>query len=91
MILMMRLNTPEDFVIATGSKHSVQDFVDYSFRMVGLDWKEFVVQDPRFMRPAEVPSLCGDASRARERLGWTPTVSFESLVERMVESELNSI
>lgn len=91
MILMMRLDTPEDFVIATGSKHSVQDFVDYSFRMVGLDWKEFVVQDPRFMRPAEVPSLCGDASRAREILGWTPTVSFESLVERMVESELNSI
>ena len=91
MVRIMDLDTPNDFVIATGQKHSVEDFVRTSFEYVGLDWKKFVVKDQRFMRPAEVPSLCGDASKAKEYLAWSPTVSFRSLIERMVESELRNV
>jgi GDPmannose 4,6-dehydratase len=91
MMKMMELDTPEDFVIATGVKHSVEQFVDRAFSILGLNWKDHVVQDSRFMRPAEVPSLCGDASKAKEHLEWIPSVSFDSLVNRMVESEFKAI
>ena len=91
MVRIMDLNAPNDFVIATGQKHSVEDFVRISFDYVGLDWREYIVEDQRFMRPAEVPSLCGDGSKAKEYLNWTPTLSFNSLIERMVETELKAL
>ncbi len=88
MTQMMELNKPDDFVIATGIKHSVQEFVEVAFDCVGLDWKKYIEQDERYMRPAEVPSLCGDASKAKQVLQWTPTLGFEGLVHRMVHAEL---
>ncbi|HEX3604880.1 MAG TPA: GDP-mannose 4,6-dehydratase [Candidatus Dormibacteraeota bacterium] len=88
MYLMLQQHTPDDYVIATGETHSVEEFCDLAFRHVGLDWHDHVVIDQRFMRPAEVDLLIGDATKARERLGWTPTVSFAELVARMVESDL---
>ncbi len=88
MTRMMKLDEPNDFVIATGTKHTVQDFVEVAFSCVGLDWTKYIQQDERYMRPAEVPSLCGDASKAKEILQWTPTLGFEQLVQRMVQAEL---
>jgi GDPmannose 4,6-dehydratase len=78
-------------VIATGETHSVRDFVEAAFTHVGIeDWSRHVRQDPRFMRPAEVDLVVGDASLAREVLGWKPTVSFQELVEMMVDSDLEA-
>ena len=91
MLRIMAQQTPMDFVIATGKKHTVEDFVRLSFEYVGLDWTKYVIKDQRFMRPTEVPSLCGDASKAKEYLNWTPTVSFNDLIERMVEAELENV
>ncbi|WP_251555324.1 GDP-mannose 4,6-dehydratase [Neobacillus muris] len=88
MWLMLQQEHPEDFVIATGETHTVKEFVDIAFKHVGLDWKEFVVQDPKFMRPAEVDLLLGDPSKAKKRLGWKQKVDFEQLVKMMVESDL---
>ena len=89
MWLMLQQDEPDDYVIATGEAHSIGDFLDLAFRHVGIDdWKSFVRQDPRFMRPAEVDLLIGDATKARTNLGWEPKVSFESLVEMMVEHDL---
>jgi GDPmannose 4,6-dehydratase len=91
MIKMMSLEQPEDFVIATGIKHTVEDFVQAAFDAVGLDWRSYVVQDKRFLRPAEVPSLCGNATKAHSILDWKPTLKFEDLVSRMVESEIKRV
>ena len=91
MVRIMDLNAPNDFMIQPVKKHSVEDFVRISFDYVGLDWREYVVEDQRFMRPAEVPSLCGDGSKAKRYLNWTPTLSFNSLIERMVETELKAL
>lgn len=91
MRLMMADDTPDDFVVSTGIKHTVQDFVTLAFECVELDWSKYVVRDERFMRPAEVPSLCGDATKARQRLGWSPTVSFDELVTRMVHAEVQAL
>ena len=91
MQLMMSCESPDDFVIATGIKHTVQDFVQLAFEYVHLDWSQYVIQDERFMRPTEVPSLCGDASKAKQTLGWSPTMSFQNLVKRMVESEVRAL
>lgn len=88
MWLMLQQDAPGDYVIATGSAHSVRDFAALAFRRVGLDWREFVKEDPSLLRPAEVDHLIGDASRARERLGWRPEVSFEDLVNLMVDADL---
>jgi len=88
MHLMMQQDEADDYVIATGETHSVREFLELAFRHVGLDWQEHVVSDPRFMRPAEVDVLIGDATKARTRLGWTPTVSFAELVAMMVENDL---
>ncbi len=85
---MLQLDAPEDFVIGTGHTWAVRDFCEVAFRCVGLDWREHVVQDERFFRPAEVDLLVADPSRARERLGWAPRVGFEELVEMMVEADL---
>lgn len=89
MWLMLQQDKPDDYVIATGETHSVQEFVEMSFAQVGLDWKQYVKQDPRFMRLAEVDYLIGDYSKAKKVLGWEPKVRFKELVKIMVESDLN--
>ena len=87
--LMMQHETPEDFVIATGVSHSIRDFLDVAFDCVGIDdWSNYVVQDERYMRPAEIDVLCGDSTKAREQLGWTPKTTFEDMVERMVQRDV---
>ncbi len=88
MWLMMQQDQPDDFVVATGETHSVEEFLDVAFGRVDLDWHDYVVQDPQFMRPAEVDLLVGDPSKARETLGWEPTVTFTELVEMMVDADL---
>ena len=88
MWLMLQQDQPGDYVVATGQSHSVREFCEIAFRHVGLDYSRYVRQDPRFMRPAEVDHLVGDASRARSLLGWKPEVDFESLVRMMVDADL---
>jgi GDPmannose 4,6-dehydratase len=88
MWLMMQQDKPQDFVVATGQKHSVMDFVEAAFGHLGLDWQGYVKQDPRFMRPAEVDALVGDYSKAKRVLGWEPTVNFKQLVTMMVDADL---
>ena len=88
MWLMLQQPAPDDFVIATGESHSVREFLDRAAECCGLDWNRHLVTDPRYLRPAEVDSLCGDASKARSVLGWAPRVSFEELVRIMVEHDL---
>lgn len=91
MWLMLQQPHPEDYVIATGRTHRVLDFVRLAFEAVDLDYERYVVQDPRFMRPAEVDLLIGDASKARAKLGWAPETSFEDLVEKMVRADLERL
>ena len=89
MWLMLQQDVADDYVIATGETHSIRDFLDLAFAHVGIDdWTPYVRQDPSFMRPAEVDTLIGDASKAREVLGWKPRVSFPELVALMVEADL---
>jgi GDPmannose 4,6-dehydratase len=91
MWLMLQQDSPDDFVVATGETHSVQEFVEEAFGYVDLDWREYVRQDPRFYRPAEVDLLVGDASKAGRKLGWEPTVDFRHLVRMMVEADLKML
>jgi GDPmannose 4,6-dehydratase len=86
--LMLQQDQPDDYVISTGQTHSVRRFCEVAFDHVGLDYQQYVVQDERFMRPAEVDLLVGDPSKAREKLGWEPETSFEQLVAMMVEADL---
>ena len=88
MWAMLQQNNADDYVIATGATHSVQEFVELAFQHVGLNWKKHVVQDPSLLRPAEVDLLRGDASKARNRLPWTPKVTFSELVSVMVDADL---
>ena len=88
MWLMLQQDEPGDFVIATGETHSVRELCELAFRHVGLDWEDHVVVDERFIRPAEVDLLIGDAGRAHERLGWKPQTSFGELIAMMVDSDL---
>lgn len=88
MWLMLQQEKPDDYVIATGVSHSVQELVQTAFDHVGLDWREHVKTDPRFLRPAEVDHLIGDSSKAREQLGWQPKVDFTGLVTMMVDADL---
>jgi len=88
MWLMLQQDEPDDYVIATGENHSVREFAALAFDHVGLDWEKYVKIDERFMRPAEVPDLKGDASKARARLGWAPETSFGELVHMMVEADV---
>jgi len=85
---MLQADHPRDYVIGTGVMHSVQDLVELAFGHVGLDWRAHVVQDPAFLRPAEVDHLLADPSLARRELGWTPTVGFRHMVEMMVDADL---
>ncbi|HKN67292.1 MAG TPA: GDP-mannose 4,6-dehydratase [Gemmatimonadaceae bacterium] len=88
MWLMLQQDTPDDYVVGTGKTWSVRQLCETAFRCVGLDYREFVVQDDRFFRPAEVDLLVADASNARRVLGWSPDVTFEQLIEMMVQADL---
>jgi GDPmannose 4,6-dehydratase len=89
MWMMLQQPEPDDYVIATGETHTIRDLLDHAFTAVGIeDWHAYVDQDPRFMRPAEVDLLIGDASKARERLGWKPTVGFADLIRMMVDADV---
>jgi GDPmannose 4,6-dehydratase len=88
---MVNNEDPVDYVIATGETHSVEEFLEVAFGQVDLDWRDYVIQDPRFMRPAEVDLLVGDANKAGRELGWERTVSFNDLVTMMVEADLKML
>jgi GDPmannose 4,6-dehydratase len=88
---MVQHDQPRDYVISTGETHSVEEFLGLAFGHVDLDWHEYVVQDPRFMRPAEVDMLVGDASKAGRELGWEPAVTFPGLVQMMVDADMQLV
>ncbi len=88
MWLMLQQDSPDDYVIATGETHTVQKLVEIAFNYVALDWHQFVVMDPRFVRPAEVDLLIGDPSKAGAKLGWEPQTTFQQLIEQMVDADL---
>ncbi|RIK63646.1 MAG: GDP-mannose 4,6-dehydratase [Planctomycetota bacterium] len=90
MWLMLQQESPDDLVIATGRTHSVRDFLDATFSLVGLDWKRFVEIDPRYFRPTEVDALQGNPAKAAAKLGWRPKTSFEELARIMVEADLKA-
>ena len=92
MWLMLQQDKPDDFVIATGKTHTIRDFLDSAFDVIGIrNWEKYVKQDPRFMRPAEVDVLRGDASKAKYELGWTPKTDLQGLVKNMVESDISIV
>jgi GDPmannose 4,6-dehydratase len=91
MWLMLQLYEPEDFVIATGTDRSIRDFCQVAFDHVDLDWQQYIVVDEKFFRPAEVNQLLGNASKAKEKLGWEPEVSFEEMVRSMVDTDLKLV
>ncbi len=92
MWLMLQQDAPDDYVIATGITHSVRDFVSAAFASAGInDWERYVETDPRFLRPAEVDYLIGDASKAHQQLGWRPRVTFDELIRMMVENDLQLV
>jgi len=90
MWLMLQQDEPDDYVIATGEAHSVRELVEIAFDRVGLNWQDYVISEQAFYRPAEVDFLIGDYSKAKDKLGWEPRVSFQELVEMMVDADLES-
>ncbi len=88
MWLMLQQDEPQDLVVATGESHSVREFCEAAFKCVNLRWEDYVAFDPRYLRPAEVDALCGDASLAKKTLGWSAQVGFEALVKIMVDADL---
>jgi GDPmannose 4,6-dehydratase len=91
MWMMLQQDKPDDFVIATGETHSVQEFCEEAFGLVGLDWRKYVELDKRYLRPAEVDILIGDPSKAKKQLGWEPKVKFKELVKIMVEADMKAL
>lgn len=91
MWLMLQQDEPDDYVIASGKTHSIERLLQVAFEHVGLNWRDYAVQDPRFMRPAEVDLLVGDPSKAHAKLGWEPEVSFEELIHMMVEADMKKL
>ena len=90
MWLMLQQDEPNDYVIATGKSHSIREFLDAAFQHIGIvHWDEYVKQDPRFMRPAEVDVLRGDSTKARDELGWTLSTSFQEMISKMVTNDIN--
>ncbi len=88
---MLQQDRPDDYVVATGVKHSVRELVELAFSRVGLDWHDYVVSDPKFYRPAEINTLRGDAGKARRVLGWEPTISFADLICMMVDADVDRV
>jgi len=89
MWMMLQEDEPDDYVIATGKEHTIREFLDAAFTAVDIkDWEKYVLQDERYMRPAEVAVLVGDSTKAKEKLGWTPTTPFEEMVRRMVKNDI---
>ncbi|WP_146408849.1 GDP-mannose 4,6-dehydratase [Allorhodopirellula heiligendammensis] len=91
MWMMLQQDTPDDYVLATGRTHSVADFLQFAFEHVGLDWREFVVADSKFIRPTDVADLCGDPSKAIDTLGWQPPSSCQELAQRMVDHDRSKL
>ena len=91
MWLMLQQSEPDDFVLATGKTHSIRELLETAFGAVGLDWEKYVEIDAKLIRPAEVDILCGDATKAREKLGWEPEISFEELITMMVKADLEAV
>jgi len=91
MWMMLQQDKPDDYVIATGIQWSIRQLVELAFGLVGLDWEKYVEVDRAYFRPAEVPDLCGDPSKARAQLGWRPKISFEQLIREMLESDLSAL
>jgi GDPmannose 4,6-dehydratase len=91
MWLMLQQDKPDDYVIATGESYSVRDCLDVAFGTLGLDWREYVELDPRYLRPTEVDHLRGDASKARAKLGWQPKITFKQLIKQMVEADEHDV
>src|SRR5882762_1336982 len=91
MWMILQQTEPDDFVLATGRTHSIRELLEIAFGAVGLDWQKYVEIDPKLIRPAEVDVLCGDATKAREKLGWEPKVGFEELIKMMVEADLEAV
>jgi GDPmannose 4,6-dehydratase len=89
--LMLQQEQPDDYVVATGEKHSVRELVELAFGRVGLDWRDYVVSDLKLYRPAEINTLCGDAGKARRVLGWKPKISFEELIHMMVDADMELV
>ncbi|MDO8735537.1 MAG: GDP-mannose 4,6-dehydratase [Thermoleophilia bacterium] len=91
MWMMLQQDEPDDYVICSGETHSVEELVQIAFDHVGLDWKEYVKIDQRFVRPAEVDLLIGDATKAKEKLGWVPKVTFSEMIKMMIENDLKMV
>lgn len=91
MWLMLQQDSPDDYVVATGKTHTVERLLDVAFNCVDLNWKDYVVQDPKFMRPAEVDLLIGSPAKAQAKLGWEPNVSFEQMIQMMVEADIERL
>lgn len=91
MWLMLQQEQPDDYVVATGETHSIKEFLDVSFNYVNLDWNDYVAFDPRYLRPTEVDLLIGDPNKAKQKLGWQPSVTFEGLVKLMVDADLAAL
>ncbi len=91
MWLMLQQDEPDDYVVSTEETHTVEEFCEIAFGVAGLNWRDYVVQDERFMRPAEVDLLIGDAGKAKQKLGWTPKTGFRDLVQMMVEADLDLV
>ncbi|MFM7449923.1 MAG: GDP-mannose 4,6-dehydratase [Leptolyngbyaceae cyanobacterium] len=91
MWLMLQQEAPDDYVVATGETYSVREFLDLAFGYVNLDWQAYIEFDERYLRPAEVELLIGDSSKAKAKLGWAPSVTFEELVHLMVEADLKAL
>ena len=91
MWMMLQQDEPDDYVIATGTTRTIGEFCEAAFAHAGLDWRQYVVVDERFLRPAEVYTLLGDATKAREKLGWEPEVGFEEMVRQMVDCDLEQV
>jgi GDPmannose 4,6-dehydratase len=91
MWLMLQQDKPDDFVVATGETHSIKEFLEVAFSYANLQWEDYVEFDPRYLRPAEVELLIGDSTKARQKLGWTPSVTFQELVHLMVDADLHAL
>jgi GDPmannose 4,6-dehydratase len=91
MWLMLQQDEPDDYVVGSGKTHSVRKLCEVAFSYLGLDWQDHVVVDPKFLRPADVDFLVADATKARTKLGWEPNVTFEELIQIMVDADLEAL